>query len=110
MEQTTKHSVLTEMAPSRKSAWHSHEQTTIATESIQPQKSALSGKAHFEMSDSSSARWCSGCVLRHLCVLLYSSIFPVCERATPSKEVIAAPRSLVRALKTALFSSATSAL
>mmetsp|Transcript_45467 Transcript_45467/g.132341 ORF Transcript_45467/g.132341 Transcript_45467/m.132341 type:complete len:283 (-) Transcript_45467:221-1069(-) len=36
-------------------------------------------------------------------------MFPVCERAMPSKEVMAAPRSRVRARKTARFSSATSA-
>merc|ERR1719198_1464499 len=73
------------------------------------QKSALSGKAHLEMSDSSSAKWCRGWVLRHLCVLLYSSMFPVWERATPSKEVMAAPRRRVSARKTERFSSATSA-
>mmetsp|Transcript_59274 Transcript_59274/g.176335 ORF Transcript_59274/g.176335 Transcript_59274/m.176335 type:complete len:244 (+) Transcript_59274:168-899(+) len=36
-------------------------------------------------------------------------MFPVCERATPSKDVMAAPRSRVSARKTARFSSATSA-
>merc|ERR1719515_572162 len=74
------------------------------------QKSALSGNAHFEMSDSSSARWCRGCVFLHLWTLLYSSTLPVCALATPSNDVIAAPRSLVKARKTARFSSATSAL
>merc|ERR1719277_69169 len=74
------------------------------------QKSALLGKAHLVMSDSSSAKWCNGCVIRHLCTLAYSSMFPVCERATPSKDVMAAPRSRVKARKTERFSSATSAL
>mmetsp|Transcript_41369 Transcript_41369/g.115226 ORF Transcript_41369/g.115226 Transcript_41369/m.115226 type:complete len:287 (+) Transcript_41369:227-1087(+) len=36
-------------------------------------------------------------------------MFPVCDRAMPSKDVIAAPRSRVKARKTARFSSATSA-
>mmetsp|Transcript_12012 Transcript_12012/g.28163 ORF Transcript_12012/g.28163 Transcript_12012/m.28163 type:complete len:362 (+) Transcript_12012:199-1284(+) len=75
----------------------------------QPAHKLAFGKAHFETSDSSSAKWCSGCEPRHLWTWLYPSMFPVCDRATPSKDVIAAPLSRVSALKIARFSSATSA-
>mmetsp|Transcript_25373 Transcript_25373/g.48569 ORF Transcript_25373/g.48569 Transcript_25373/m.48569 type:complete len:236 (-) Transcript_25373:96-803(-) len=74
-----------------------------------PQKSAF-GNAHLETSASSCARCRIGWALRQEFFLAYSSMLPVCARATPSNEVIAAPRSRVSARKTALFSSATSAL
>mmetsp|Transcript_53932 Transcript_53932/g.175406 ORF Transcript_53932/g.175406 Transcript_53932/m.175406 type:complete len:293 (+) Transcript_53932:106-984(+) len=67
------------------------------------------GKAHLETSASSLAKCMIGCCLRHWVFRANSSTLPVCARATPSKLVMAAPRSRVSARNTARFSSATSA-